>query len=191
MTEALAMPAYYHASPLTLDEVLDLPDNGMRYEFIDERLVVSAVPPPRHQRAATRLARLLQAAAPTNLESSIEVNVRIGPELLIPDVIVAKSAALDDPRVVDSTDVEVVVEILSPGNTEFDRAWKPQRYADGGIPIYLEIELNGVGAPRAVAFQLRGKGYARVSEARAGETLELAEPYPIRFDPGELAGRRQ
>jgi Uma2 family endonuclease len=190
MTEALATPAYYHAGPLTLDEVLELPDNGMRYEFIDDRLVVSAVPPPRHQRAAMRLANVLQAEAPKNLESSVEVNVKIGPELLIPDVIVAKSAALDDARLVDCADVEVVVEVLSPGNTEFDRAWKPQRYADGGIPIYLEVELDGVGAPRAVAFELRGKGYVRVAEARAGETLELTEPYPIRFDPQSLAGQR-
>ena len=45
MTEALATPAYYHAGPWTIDEVLELPDNGMRFELVDERLVVSSVPP--------------------------------------------------------------------------------------------------------------------------------------------------
>ncbi len=190
MTEALATPASYHAGPWTIDEVLELPDNGMRYEFIDERLVVSSVPPPRHQRAARRLANLLEAGAPLDLESSVEVNLRIGVELLIPDVVLAKSASLGDAKVVHVDDVHVAVEILSPGNTKFDRAWKPRRYAEGGIPTYLEVELDGVGAPRVTAFELRGKGYVRFAEARADETLALTEPYGIRFDPAELAGPR-
>lgn len=190
MTEALAMPVSYHAGPWTIDEVLELPDNGMRFELVDERLVVSSVPPPRHQRAARRLANLLEAGAPSTMESSIEVNLRIGVELLIPDVVLATSSALDDVKVVHSADVHMVCEILSPGNTKFDRTWKPQRYADGGIPFYLEVELDGVDTPRVAAFQLRGTGYMRIVEARAGETFALTEPYDIRFDPAELAGRR-
>jgi hypothetical protein len=87
-------------------------------------------------------------------------------------------------------DVHVVVEILSAGNTKFDRTWKPQRYAEGGIPAYLEVELDGAGAPRATAFELRGKEYVWVAAARAGETLTLRQPYGIRFDPAELAGPR-
>jgi Uma2 family endonuclease len=190
MTEALATPASYHAGPWTIDEVLELPDNGMRFELVDERLVVSSVPPPRHQRAARRLANLLEAGAPLTMESSIEVNLRIGVELLIPDVVLAVSSSLDGAKVVHSADVHMVVEILSPGNTKFDRTWKPQRYAEGGIPLYLEVELDGAGAPRVAVFKLRGTGYMRIAEARAGETLELTEPYDIRFDPAELAGRR-
>ena len=190
MTEVLATPASYHAGPWTIDEVLELPDNGMRFELLDERLVVSSVPPPRHQRAARRLANLLEAGAPLNLETSIEVNLRIGVELLIPDVVLATSSSLDDVKVVRSADVHLVVEILSPGNTKFDRTWKPQRYAEGGIPTYLEVELDGVGAPLVTAFKLRGAGYVRIAEARAGETFALTEPYDIRFDPAELAGRR-
>jgi Uma2 family endonuclease len=187
MTEALA---YYRAGPWTIDEVLDLPDNGMRYEFIDERLVVSSVPPPRHQKAAKRLAVLLDAVAPLDLETSVEVNLRIGVELLIPDVVLATSASLDDAEVIRPADVYVVVEILSPGNTKFDRMWKPQRYAEGGIPTYLEVELDGAGAPQVAAFALRSKEYVKIAEAQAGETLALTEPYGIRFDPAELAGPR-
>ncbi|HEU5159320.1 MAG TPA: Uma2 family endonuclease [Streptosporangiaceae bacterium] len=190
MSEAFATPASYHAGPWTVDEVLELPDNGMRYELVEERLVVSSVPPPRHQRAARRLANLLEAEAPAHLESSIEVNLRIGVELLIPDVVLVMSAALDDAKVVHCADVHIAAEILSPGNIKFDRAWKPRRYAEGGIPYYLEVELDGVGAPRVRAFELRGMGYVAIGEARAGETLALTEPYDIRFDPAQLAGRR-
>jgi Uma2 family endonuclease len=191
MTEALATPASYHAGPWTIDEVLDLPDNGMRYELVDGRLVVSPVPPKPHQMAAKLLERLLDDAAPPKLEANRDVSLQIRDALLIPDVMVATSDSLrgQEPTM-DPADVVLVAEILSPGNTKFDRTWKPQRYAEGGIQIYLEIELDGVGAPRVTAFELRGMGYVRVAEARAGETLELTEPYDIRFDPAELAGRR-
>jgi Uma2 family endonuclease len=191
MTEALATPAYYRAGPWTIDEVLELPDNWMRYELIDGRLVASPVPTKPHQWAAKVLERFLDDAAPHKLSANRDVNLRIRDELLIPDVIVATSDSLRGPEpTMDPADIVLVAVILSPGNTEFDRMWKPRRYPEGGIPTYLEVELDGVGAPRTTAFQLRGKGYVKVVEARAGETLVLTEPYGIRFDPAELTGPR-
>ncbi|HEX6470412.1 MAG TPA: Uma2 family endonuclease [Streptosporangiaceae bacterium] len=188
MTEALATPAYYHAGPWTIAEVLELPDNGVGYELIDGRLVATPVPPKPHQLAAKLLERLLDDAAPSKFEANRDVNLRIRDELLIPDIMVATSESIRGPEpTMDPGDVVLVVEIMSPSNTEFDRVWKPRRYAEGGIPTYLEVDLD---PPGAVAYQLRGKGYVRVAEARAGETLELTEPYPIRFDPRDLAGRR-
>jgi hypothetical protein len=84
----------------------------------------------------------------------------------------------------------MVCEVPSPGNTKFDRTWEPRRYADDGIPFYLEVELDGAGTPRMAVFRPRGRGYVRIAEARAGETLEPTEPYDIRFDRAEFAGRR-
>lgn len=189
MTEALATPASYHAGPWTIDEVLELPDNGMRFELVDERLVVSPVPPKPHQMAAKLLERILDDAAPRKLEANRDVNLRVRDELLIPDVMVATSDSLRGPEpTMNPADVVLVAEILSSGNTEFDRLWKPRRYADGGIPTYLEVELSPA---RVTAFQLRGNGYERIAEVRAGETLALTEPYDIRFDPAELVGPRR
>ncbi len=68
----------------------------------------------------------------------------------------------------------LVVEILGPGNTAFEPAWKPQRYAAGGIAYYLEVELGGV--PEVTAYELRGKGYVKVADAHAEERLKLPEP---------------
>jgi hypothetical protein len=45
--------------------------------------------------------------------------------------------------------------------------------------------------PRITVYELRGTSYARVAEARAGETLKLAEPFEVSFDPGELVGPRR
>lgn len=191
MSEALAMPASYHAGPWTIDEVLDLPDNGMRYELVNQRLVSSPVPPKPHQMAAKLLEQILEAAAPKKLEANRDVNLQIRDALLIPDVMVATSDSLRGPEpTMDPADVVLVAEILSPGNTEFDRMWKPRQYAEGGIPVYLEVELDGGDAPRVTAFKLRGMGYVRIAEARAGEPLVLTEPYDISFDPVRLAGRR-
>ena len=51
MTEALAMPPNYHVGPWTIDEVVAMPEDGMRHELVEGRMVVSPVPPPPHQNA--------------------------------------------------------------------------------------------------------------------------------------------
>ncbi|GAA4514856.1 Uma2 family endonuclease [Actinoallomurus oryzae] len=192
MTEVLAMPQDVHSEPWTIDDVLAAPPkNGMRYELIEGRLVVSPVPPPPHQAAGKRLIRILDSAAPRELEASPETNLRVGADMFIPDVMVAKSEALfaSGSMYVAPEDVLMVVEIISPGNSTFERAWKPQQYAKGGIPFYMEIELPA--GPRVLASELRDGKYERVAEARAGETLKLAEPFPVSFDPGDLVGPRR
>ncbi|WP_433173989.1 Uma2 family endonuclease [Actinoallomurus sp. CA-150999] len=191
MTEAFAMPPDHYRTSWTIEEVLALPDNGMRHELLEGRLVVSPVPPPTHQNAGQRLIRLLYAAVSVEYEVTPETNVRVGPDLFIPDVIVAKSEALCvlERQYVDPKDILLVAETLSPGNTGFERAWKPQRYADGGIPYYLELELHGI--PRVRVYKLRGTGYVEMADAHAGETLKLAEPFELSFDPAELLGRRR
>jgi Uma2 family endonuclease len=192
MTEALAMPTDYHAGrPWTIDEVLAMPDDGMRHELIDQNLVVSMVPPPLHQNAGQRLIRILYAAAPIELEVCPETNLKIGDDLLIPDVMVARSEALNQPGSLHVTpkDVVFVAEILSKSNTTFERAWKSKRYAEGGIPFYAEVTLTPL--PRVVCFELRGRGYVEVADAHAGEWFRLSEPFEVEFDPAELTGPRR
>lgn len=191
MTEALAMPPNHHIGPWTIDKVAAMPEDGSRYELVEGRLVVSPAPPPIHQKAGKRLISILDAAAPLEFEGSPETNIRIGPDLLIPDVMVARSIALDvlGSLYAEPKDVILVAETISPGNSRFERAWKPQRYADGGIPFYLELELPGT--PRVTVYELRGTEYARVADAKAGETLRLTEPFPVSFDPADLVGPRR
>jgi Uma2 family endonuclease len=191
MTEALAMPPNYHAGPWTMDEVAVMPEDGSRHELVEGRLVVSPVPPPPHQNVGKRLIWILEAAAPIEFEGSPETNIRIGADMFIPDVMVARSKSLRAPGslYVDPKDVILVAEIISPGNSKFERAWKPQRYADGGIPFYMEIELPTM--PRIIVYALRGKEYVRIADARAGETLKLSEPFEMSFDPGDLVGPRR
>jgi hypothetical protein len=67
--------------PIVFDEPIDqagppfyrydldaMPDDGRRYEIVDGTLIVSAVLGRLHQRAALRIATLLDAACPSDLE---------------------------------------------------------------------------------------------------------------------------
>ncbi|MCO5993538.1 Uma2 family endonuclease [Actinoallomurus rhizosphaericola] len=190
MTEAFAMPPDHYRTSWTIEEVLALPENGMRQELIEGRLVVSPVPPKPHQWAAKQLERLFDAAAPPGTAANREVNLQLGADLLIPDVMVASVAALsDDGSSMNAADVTMVAEILSPGNTAFGRAWKSQRYAEGGVPFFMEVELSGI--VQVTVAELRGRGYAKIADAHAGEMLKLAEPFELSFDPAELVGPRR
>jgi Uma2 family endonuclease len=190
MTEAFAMPPDHYRTSWTIEEVLALPENGMRQELIEGRLVVSPVPPKPHQWAAKCLERLFDDASPAGLAANREVNLQLGADLLIPDVMVGSVDALSDAgQCMDAADVTLVTEILSPGNTAFERAWKSQRYAEGGIPFFMEVELSGV--VQVAVYELRGRGYAKIAAAHAGEMLKLAEPFELSFDPAGLVGPRR
>ncbi len=180
MAAAFAMSSNYRTGPWTIDDVLSLPEDGMRHEVVEGRLVVSPAPARPHQRAAKRLEWLLDDALPPRYAAMRELNLRIGADLLIPDVMVALTAVLTGPgRFVEARDVVLVVEILSPGNSTFERAWKPQRYADAGIPFYAEIDL--VDGPRIGFHELRGRHYVEIAYAA----------FELSLDPADLVGPRR
>lgn len=187
MTEALAMPHHHYAGRWTIDEVVALPEDGMRRELVEGRLVESPVPAKPHQMAAKRLEKLLDRLSPPELEAIREMNLRIGADLLIPDVMVAPPDVLAEPgQFVETVDAVLVAEILSPGNSVFERSWKPRRYAEAGIPFYVEVDL--VDAPRVTFYELGGGEYAKLASATAGLRLRVERPFPLSFDPGELVG---
>ncbi|MEV0403914.1 Uma2 family endonuclease [Actinoallomurus sp. NPDC050550] len=97
-----------------------------------------------------------------------------------------KRSAPRDSRHVEPEDILLITEILDSGDTGFERAWKPQRYADGGVPYYMELELSRL--PRVRVYELRGRAYAETADAQAGETLKLPEPFALGFDPAWLVG---
>lgn len=52
----------------TVDDLAQLPDDGLRYELVDGMLLVSPAPRPLHQRAIARLHLALAATCPEHLE---------------------------------------------------------------------------------------------------------------------------
>ena len=90
MTEALAKPL----GPWTLADLATLPEDGQRYEIIDGNLLVSPPPTILPQAIADRLHRLLVAAAGPVLEVLEGVGVQLPNGVLVPDVLVAHTAAV-------------------------------------------------------------------------------------------------
>lgn len=140
--------------------------------------------------AGKRLERLLDESLPPGPEAIREVNLRFEADLLIPDVMVAGTKVpAGSGQYVEPAEVVLVAEILSTGNTRFERAWKPRRYAEAGIPFYVDADL--VDGPGVTFHELRGSDYVTFAYASAGCVLHVERPFEVRFDPGDLVGPRR
>jgi hypothetical protein len=95
MTAATGLP---WGRPLVRDDLDRVPDDGHRYELLDGSLLVSPAPRLCHQRAAFRLARLLDDACPSDLEVVVApFDVVLGADTaLLPDLLVARRELAPD-----------------------------------------------------------------------------------------------
>lgn len=180
----------HHNGPWTVADVLALPeDRTVRYELLGESLVMSPAPGLRHQRASRRLANLLEAAAQA-ADAPVEVleavNVTLPSGLVVPDIVVAdKDATVEDGVSVDAEAVQLVVELVSPGNKTMDRKLKPLLYAEAAIPHYWRLEFDP--APRLIISELDGGRYTETVIALPGTTTRTEAPFLFEIDPAGLA----
>lgn len=182
MTEALAKPL----GPWTLADLATLPDDGQRYEIIDGSLLVSPLATVSHQAIAGRLHRLLRAAAAPALEVLEGVGVQLPNGVLIPDVLVAHTAAVWSGRsLLVPADLLLAVEVVSPSSATTDRVTKPALYAAAGVPAYWRVELAGAEAPSVVTYRLMGTAYVEQATATADEAVSLDWPLAVRLAPAE------
>lgn len=145
-------------------------------------------PTPAHQRASFLLARLLDAACPSDLVVLEAVGVRVPDAVFVPDVIVAdRTAALANRSgVLDAEIVELVVEIVSPGSRSMDRLTKPSLYAQAGVGLYWRVELQG--GPWIHTYRLEDEAYGEEAMAGPDQPLEIREPFPVAIRVEDLAG---
>ncbi|MFB4297751.1 Uma2 family endonuclease [Actinomadura sp. NTSP31] len=179
-----------HTGPWTVADVLALPeDRTTRYELLGESLVMSPAPGVRHQRASFRLHVALDAAARAvgaPMEILEGVNVVLPSGLVVPDLVVADAGATaDDPVKVDIDAVQLVVELVSPGNRTMDRKVKPMLYAEAAVPHFWRLEFDP--APMLVVYELDGGRYVERTTALAGATTHLDAPFPMAIDPAGLS----
>ncbi len=179
-----------HAGPWTVADLHELPVDGLRYELVEGTLLVSPPPTAPHQLAARRLTTLLAAAIPPSLEVVEAVGVLVpGGTLLIPDVVVADAELFSRPTSEFPPErIALVVEIVSPSSRRADRQWKPEMYAEAGIPAYWRVELHGPDSPLVVAYALGATGYAEVGSASGTERLHVTEPFAVEVQPTALVG---
>jgi Uma2 family endonuclease len=179
--------ALEHTGPWTEAEYLSLPENP-RVELVDGNLLMTPAPGTAHQQWGRRLANLLEAAAPAEMQVAENVNLRVGPDrILIPDVLVTRRPG--DIKVHDARDAVLVAEVLSPSSVSIDRVLKPHLYAAAGIPWYLRVEPDERGNPVLLLHELNGDGYRGLARATAGAPVTLDRPFPVILDPAALTRR--
>ncbi|MEV7009427.1 Uma2 family endonuclease [Streptosporangium sp. NPDC051022] len=172
--------------PFTVDDLLEFPDDGNRYELFTGSLLVSPSPTPLHQRAIARLLRILEDAAPPEFEPLPEVNLRVGPhDFFIPDLVVVHTEAVAETELMFTPDdVLMAVEVVSPATRMRDRHMKRSAYAEAGIELYWRVELSG--GPCLHVHELVGDDYKPVGKHEAGRVAGLLAPFEVSFDPAVL-----
>lgn len=131
----------------TVAEVLQLPDDGKRYEVVDGELLVSPAPSLPHQRALGALYRRLHPFVEAHglgcvlhSPADIEFDERT---LVQPDLFVAP--LIDGRRPRDWKEIRslaLAVEVLSPSTARADRQIKRRRYQRHGVGEYWIVDLD-------------------------------------------------
>ncbi|GGU96508.1 hypothetical protein GCM10010211_74810 [Streptomyces albospinus] len=186
----MSVASFTHHGPWSVEDVLALPeDRTVRYELLGESLVMSPAPGLRHQRASFRLHVALDAAARAAgapVEVLEAINVILPSGLVVPDIVVADAGATAEDGVsLDADAVQLVVELVSPGNKTMDRKIKPLLYAEAAVPHYWRLEFDP--APRLIVSELDGGRYVETATALPGTVTRIKEPFLFEIDPAGLA----
>lgn len=167
----------------TVDDLTQLPDDGLRYELIDGALYVSPAPRPIHQRALGRLHLILASACPAHLE------VFVAPldwqpddrNSLEPDLLVVAKEDVGEKRI--TRPLLLAVEIISASSRLRDTTLKHAKYAEGGVASYWVVDPSG---PSVVAYHLRQGTYIEVARGVGDQAVHIERPYPLTVVPSSL-----
>jgi Uma2 family endonuclease len=144
----------------TVDDLLDLPDDGNRYEVIDGELFVTPAPSLNHQRAALLLARLLADYLATEPVGEVLIGpadvtfsrVRmVQPDVFVVPLVNGRRANRFD----DVGRLLLVAEVLSPITARADRVAKRLMFREEGVAEYWVIDLDARAVERSTPVDSR------------------------------------
>jgi Uma2 family endonuclease len=162
--------------------------DDVKIEVISGRIVVRELPTDDHNNVFFQLFRLLMTVA-------VERGWKLWPDINLflgaqsdhyrPDLTVVPR----EPRMwgndhVHGDNTLLVVEIVSERSKDDDHTVKPRGCAAGKVPLYMVIDT--FDAKVRLLSHPGADGYARQTEVKLGEKLELPEPWNITLDTGEL-----
>ncbi|HEX6469628.1 MAG TPA: Uma2 family endonuclease [Streptosporangiaceae bacterium] len=176
----------------------DLDARNLRPEIVHGHLVLKPMPGHRHSSA---LSRLIKQLAAISLERDWELytgwHIHIPPirgDKRVPDLIVGPPAPPKySENEVYGYGIIMAVEVVSPSSVEDDYGHKPGEYARAGVPLYLI--LDPLQTPSRVVLLKTPKlvdpigdayDYQEDLQVKAGEPLELPEPFGITLDTAAL-----
>ena len=133
-------------APKTWEDVLRMPDDGNRYEFIGGRLYMTPAPVTRHQRVLRRLwsallRTLMDSGRGEVFSAPLLVEFPGSDDRVQPDLLFVSSerrAIIGERQVLGAPDL--VVEILSPSTAHRDRGIKLDLYARHGVRQYWIVD---------------------------------------------------
>ncbi len=141
----MAMPTRVEVT--TIEQMLALPDDGMRHELLDGVHVVTPAPAYSHQAVLGRFWHVLYSALDGHgnyrvLSSPAEI--RFGPRTLVqPDLFVFRGEPGHRVREWSEVGVPVLaIEFLSPGTAARDRSTKRRIYQRAGVAEYWIVDLD-------------------------------------------------
>ena len=144
--EIMGMPAT-HGAITTIEELLALPEDGMRHELLDGVHAVTPAPLYIHQKAVLELASLLLAALRDRTDAEVLVSpadIVLAPRTLVqPDVFVIRKSPERPIRGWPDAGVPLLaIEVLSPGTAARDRGVKRRIYQNAGVGDYWIVDLD-------------------------------------------------
>lgn len=131
--------------PLTIEDLAEFPDDGMRREIVTGELVVTPAPTPAHQIIVGRLFRSIANFVEENQLGFVlpaPVEVRLSPhDVVEPDIVYVSNERkrLMLGKYIDGPP-DLVVEVLSPSTRRMDLVRKRALYARSGIDEYWIVD---------------------------------------------------
>ena len=131
----------------TIDQLLALPDDGLRHELLDGVHVVTPAPQLLHQRAVGWLQRYLGMALASRSDAEVfasPADVVLGPRTLVqPDLfVVRRTPGQRLQRWADVGIPLIAIEVLSPGTAVRDRGTKRRIYQRAAVAEYWLVDLD-------------------------------------------------
>ena len=157
---------------LDYDDLAHTPNDGLMYELANGELHVTPSPNPRHQWISKTLQRQLEAYfevreigrvydAPTDV-------VLTKHDVFIPDIVVVTDRSIVTERALEGVPT-LVVEVLSPSTTQYDRTTKSRRYAALGIPRFWIVDIENQVVE---IYRRTGEQYVDIARVRGGASYE-------------------
>ena len=130
----------------TIQDLLALPDDGLRHELLDGEHVVTPSPTVRHQVLVCRLLDVLEASFGSSGVTALlsPSDIHLGPRTLVQPDLFAIRVPEDWSRA-SSEEIgipQLAVEVISPASALRDRGIKRHLYLDAGVEEYWVIDIE-------------------------------------------------
>ncbi len=140
----MGMPAFEHIT--TVEELLALPEDGLRQELLAGEHVVTPSPRPDHERAVRRLLPYIMEAIGerADLEVFTRSDIYLRDDTLVePDLVLLMSDPGARFREWSEAPVPLLaVEVLSPSTAARDRGIKRRLYLEAGVEEYWIVDID-------------------------------------------------